>query len=262
MPPPQKKLRLPLAAVLVAGAVGLLWLGLEAETRPAAPAMPPALRVAPPPPRPSPAVTAPPPEELARLREENARLRERLRAGEEGLVAVKEELADALHELAELRRPMEIDMASATLRAQLRPGEGVVTGGYRLPDGSRLFAFIETSERGDGSIGVQGRFYSVPDGVAQGLGLQNLLTEAANTLQHGEVWLREEIADITTRIQGSGVSRAVGLGATSLLPGHASVVPIESNPPITYRVYIERDANNGLDLDLRLESIPAEHAGP
>lgn len=228
-----------------------------------APAVPPELR------RPLPAaarsaapVTGASADELARLRAENERLRAQLRVEEETRGAVKEELADALHELAELRRPMEIDMASATLRAQLRPGEGVVTGGYRLPDGTRLFAFIETDERPDGGIGVMGRFYSVPDAIAQSLGLQNLHTEAANTLQHGEVWMREEIAEITTRIQTSGTSRAVGLGATALRPGQASIVPIESNPPITYRVYIDRDANNGLDLDLRLESIPPVAAEP
>jgi hypothetical protein len=238
--------------------VALLWIGLEAETRPPAPEPIPALRPSSAPARSAAPLATPAADELARLREENEKLRARLRAEEETRTAVKEELADALHELAELRRPMEIDMASATLRAQLRPGEGVVTGGYRLPDGSRLFAFIETDERADGGIGVMGRFYSVPDELARGLGLQNLHTEAANTLQHGEVWMREEIDGVTAQIQRSGAARAVGLGATALLPGNASVVRIESTPPISYRVYIDRDAGKGLDLDLRLESVPAE----
>lgn len=242
--------------------MALLWLGLEAETRTPASAVPPELRRPQAPTRSAAPVARPGADELARLRAENEALRERLRAEEAARHETKEELADALHELAELRRPMEIDMASATLRAQLRPGEGVVTGGYRLPDGTRLFAFIETDERADGGIGVMGRFYSVPDATAQSLGLQNLHTEAANTLQHGEVWMREEIADITTRIQTSGTARAVGLGATALRPGHASVVSIASNPPITYRVYIDRDASNGLDLDLRLESIPPTAGEP
>jgi hypothetical protein len=258
---PTKKRLFPLAVVLGGGAAALLWLGLAANTRPASQTVTP---IPPRSPTPRPAVAfVGGSSELDRLRAENARLLEQLAAKETERHETKEELADALHELSELRRPMEIDMASSTLRANLKPGEGVVTGGYRLPDGSRLFAFLETSERSDGGIGVMGRFFSVPDADAQTLGLGNLLTEAANTIQHGEVWVRDEINDVTRQIGQTGRARAVGLGATALQPGNAAIVPLESTPPLTFRVYAERDAQNGLELELRVESVPKEQApGP
>jgi hypothetical protein len=244
----------------VVAALALLGLRFEAASRPPYTSGPkPTLKTPPPSPSGGGSEVAPRsgPDELARLREENQALREKLRAEADARLAAKEELADALHELGELRRPLEVDMASSTLRASLTPGEGVVTGGYRLPDGSRLFAFVETDTRADGGIGVMSRFYSVPDASVPGLGLQNLLTEAANTLQHGEVWVRDEIADVTRRMQQPGTARPVGLGATSLRPGEASVLPIESDPPITFRIYAESGGDKGLELELRLESVPA-----
>ncbi len=248
---------LSLAAVLAGGAAAFLWLELESATRPLAPMLPAGLRPAADAARASAPALSTPDAELARLRAENARLRAQLAAHEATRHETQEQLADALHELSELRRPMEIDMASSTLRAQLKPGEGVVTGGYRLPDGSRLFAFVETDARPGGDIGVLGRFFSVPDYDAQALGLGNLATEAANTLQHGEVWVREEMDAVTRQLGRSGQTRALGLGATALSPGSASSVRIPSQPPLAYRVYAERDAQDQLQLELRVESVPA-----
>lgn len=261
MPPtPAPRLRALASALVVGAAVALLWIRFEAGSRPPASRPPPPTLKMPSPRTHTPALADP--NELARLRAENTSLREQLRVEADAHSSMKEELADALHELNELRRPLEIDMASATLRAQLRPGEGVVTGGYRLPDGTRLFAFVETESRPDGGIGVMSRFYSVPDGLAPALGLQTLLTEASNTLQHGEVWVGEEIADTTQKMQQSGLARPIGLGATSLQSGDASIVPLASDPPITFRVYAERDAQNQLDLELRLESVPPAPPAP
>jgi hypothetical protein len=261
VPSASKWRRLPLALVLLGAAAALLRHGPGSGATADAPPTPPT--------RPSNAATPPSrrvgtaaPGELARLRAENARLREQLAARETERTETREEMADVLHELAELRRPLEIDMASTALRAQLSPGEGVVTGGYRLPDGTRLYAFIETNEGPGGAIGVTGRFYSLSDATARALNLQNLFTEAANTLQHGEVWLREEIADVTSRLHGAGTARAIGLGTTSLATGEAAIVPIASDPPLTYRVYLERDGQNQLEVDLRLESIPPAPAAP
>jgi hypothetical protein len=114
--------------------------------------------------------------ELERLRAEVRDLREQLDAAHAALDQTVSTLDRTTLELERLRRPLEIDMASATLRASLVPGEGVVTGGYRLPDGNRLFAFVATDTMPDGSIGIASRFFSVPEDVARSLGLETLLT--------------------------------------------------------------------------------------
>ena len=43
---------------------------------------------------------------------------------------------------------------------------------------------------------------------------------------------------------------------------NASIVSLESDPPITFRIYAERADNDQLELELRLESVPPTPAGP
>ena len=160
-----------------------------------------------------------------------------------------------------LRRPLDVDMASATLRANLAPGEGVVTGGYRLPDGSRLFAFVETDSRVDGGIGVASRFFSVPEELVQALGLQTLSTAAANTLQHGEVWVRDELDQVAGALEQSPGARLLSAGNTALQPGRPGEMIFPAapgDPPLSLNLNAVFDANNNLDLELRVESAPVE----
>ena len=199
--------------------------------------------------------------ELERLRAEVKKLREELDATRGSLEESELTLAQTTRELDRLRRPLDVDMASATLRANLAPGEGVVTGGYRLPDGSRLFAFVETDSRVDGGIGVASRFFSVPEELVQALGLQTLSTEAANTLQHGEVWVRDELNQVAGALEQSPGARLLSAGNTALQPGRPGEMVFPAapgDPPLSLNLNAVFDANNNLDLELRVESAPAE----
>jgi len=199
--------------------------------------------------------------ELERLRAEVRDLREQLDAAHAALDQTVSTLDRTTLELERLRRPLEIDMASATLRASLVPGEGVVTGGYRLPDGNRLFAFVATDTMPDGSIGIASRFFSVPEDVARSLGLETLLTEAANTLQHGEVWVREELAEISARIAQAPTARLVSAAVSAIPLGQTTDVPIPADPdtpPLSLNVHAVYDEQDNLDLELRMESVPSE----
>jgi hypothetical protein len=199
--------------------------------------------------------------ELERLRAEVRKLREELDAARGSLEQNERTLARTTRELERLRRPLDVDMASATLRASLAPGEGVVTGGYRLPDGTRLFAFVETDARADGGIGVASRFFSVPEELVQALGLQTLSTEAANTLQHGEVWVRDELDLVAGALAQTPSARLLTTGDTSIQPGSPGEVTFPSrpgDPPLSLNVNAVFDAQNNLDLELRIESAPGE----
>ena len=251
--------------ILLLAAVSLV--GLALHYRPVGRGPAPAAPETPPPgPAAAVAPATPPPvvrddAELARLREELGKLRAELEAARGSLDQNQESLARATRELERLRRPLEVDMSSATLRASLAPGEGVVTGGYRLPDGTRLFAFVETSARPEGGIGVAGHFFAVPDELVQTLGLQTLATEAANTLQHGEVWIRDEMVAVTDTLLSSPGARIITSGGTALQPGVPADLSPPSrpgDPPLSLSVNALFDDRQNLDLELRLESIPAQ----
>lgn len=203
--------------------------------------------------------------ELARLRSEVRLLREQLDSTRGSLEETSATLEQATQELARLRRPLEVDMASATLRANLAPGEGVVTGGYRLPDGTRLFAFVETDALPDGGIGLMSRFFSVPDELGRSLGLDTLSTEAANTLQHGEVWVRDELAEVAGKLEQNPAAKILSAGVASITPGKGGAVPIiseEGAPPLSLNVHAVYDERRNLDFELRVESLPAVAAEP
>lgn len=197
------------------------------------------------------------PAELERLRAENARLREQLDAAFATLIETSDSLDATRTQLDRLRRPLELDISSTTLRANLTAGEGVVTGGHRLPDGRRLFALVATDARADGAVDVAGRFFAVPEELVPALGLQTLATEAANTLQHGEVWVRDELESVATRLEQTPSASLLAKGATALRAGEPTEVslPAEAGgPPLTFGVNFDYDARRNLDLELRVES--------
>jgi hypothetical protein len=259
--PPSSSLLVPLLLVAVGAGFGAYWFaGRRAASEPTAPELAPDLGVA------SARATSAAnfdeaaAAELARLRTEVRLLREQLETARGSLDETSATLEQATRELARLRRPLEVDMASATLRANLAPGEGVVTGGYRLPDGTRLFAFVETDALPDGGIGLMSRFFSVPDELGRSLGLDTLSTEAANTLQHGEVWVRDELTEIAGKLEQNPAAKILSAGIASITPGKGGEVPIISQagaPPLSLNVHAVYDEQRNLDFELRVESVPA-----
>lgn len=258
-PPPASPSLLPIAVVGLA-AVAALWFAGRRAAEPAPPPEIPRVVVAP---APAPDFDAGAASELARLRAEVKGLREQLDTAHTSLEQTSAALEDTARELERLRRPLDLDMASSTLRANLAPGEGVVTGGYRLPDGTRLFAFVETDALPDGGVGVTSRFFAVPDELARSVGLGTLATEAANTLQHGEVWVRDELTEVAAKLATAPDSRVLSAGGVALQPGRPADVPLrmaENSPPLSLNVSAAYDAQRNLDLELRVESTPAPAA--
>jgi hypothetical protein len=181
------------------------------------------------------------------------------------LAEVREALARTRENLAELRRPMDADVMSSALRAELKSGEVVVTGGYRLPDGTRLYAFVQpfVERAADGAdvVRISSQFRFLEDEVGAAAGLDNLATNAANTLQHGEVWVAEEQREILELIDPiAGVS---GMSAPNVTvrPGASSVIELgEMRLKVTPSLAADGES---LDFEVRLEQPQAVAApGP
>ena len=208
------------------------------------------------------AATGPSAADWERLTREKEQLADELTEARARLQKSEQELTLTREGLEELRRPMKDEMLSSALRAELRPGEVVVTGGYRLPDGARLYAFVQpTVERiGDKDVvKIAGAVRSVSDAAGASVGLDNLATNADNTLQHGEVWQAEEQRDVFSALDATE-ARAIALPAMTVEPGASSTIEFgELRLKVTPGLAADRKS---LDVEVRLEQArPALPAG-
>lgn len=206
---------------------------------------------------PAPVVAVPVPAETAaleRLAKENADLQAQLDAARTRLVEHDVTLKQTKEQLAELRRPLDADILSSTLRAELKSGETVVTGGYRLPDGKRLYAFAKpVVEQVDGQdmIKIEGRYLSLTDDAGKAVGLDSLATNAANTLQHGEVWVPAEEESVFDQLTGTAGTDIVTYPSLSVRPGGSGTISVGGiHLKVTPTLAGE---GGGLGLELRLE---------
>ncbi len=180
------------------------------------------------------------------------------------LAEIRETLARTRENLAELRRPMDADVMSSAVRADLKSGEVVVTGGYRLPDGTRLYAFVQPFvEQGEGGadvVRISSQFRLLADDVGAAVGLDNLATNAENTLQHGEVWVAEEQREILELIDP--ILGVMGMTApdVAMKPGASSVIEVQDiRLKVTPQLGADRES---LDFEVRLEQPRPVAADP
>jgi hypothetical protein len=194
------------------------------------------------------------PEDVARLTNEKAALQTRLAEAEASVLLKDGALKQTKEQLAELRRPMEEDIMSSALKAELKSGEVVVTGGYRLPDGKRLYAFaqplVETVD-GEPMVKVEGRLLSLTDEAGKTVGLDNLSTNAANTLQHGEVWVADEQTEVLALLAAENGTSLMTMPRITLKSGASGMlevgdIKLKVTPTLT-------GDQGGMNLELRLE---------
>jgi hypothetical protein len=106
------------------------------------------------------------------------------------------ELEQTQAELSELKRPMEKDVVSSSLNAELLPGEVLVTGGYQTADGAVHFTFVEPTApvgaNGRDQVTFATRQIALDPKLVEELGINSLETAAGNVLQHGEAWAGED----------------------------------------------------------------------
>jgi hypothetical protein len=157
--------------------------------------------------------------EFAKLAGEKAELDVELTETRAKLAEHEATLVQTKASLEELRRPMMTDMMSSALRAELKSGEVVVTGGYKLLDGKRLYAFAQpVVQQVDGKevVRIESRFLATTDEVGKSLGLDSIATNAAKTLQHGEVWVADEQAAVWAKLDAASGSDFVEMRAITV----------------------------------------------
>lgn len=215
------------------------------------------------PPTPPPGPTA---AELERLGREKDELARELAEARAKLAQSDLTLALVREDLDELRRPMTGDLLSSTLSAELKSGEVVVTGGYRLPDGTRLYAFVQpTLEQVGGAdvVRITSSVRTLADDIGASVGLQNLATNADNTLQHGEVWLADEKREVFAALDGTGQSQLTLMPDVTVLPGVSSVIEFgELRLKVTPSPGAEPES---LDFEVRVEQarpVPPDKPAP
>ncbi|MBC8039956.1 MAG: hypothetical protein H7Y06_05385 [Opitutaceae bacterium] len=193
-------------------------------------------------------------EEMAKLEKENAELGVRLEETRTQLAEREVALVKTKEALEELRRPMTEDILSSSLRAEMKSGEAIVTGGYRLPDGKRLYAFatpVLDVAGGTDAVLIESRYLAVTDAAGATVGLDSLATNADNTLQHGEVWLAEEQREVMGKLVGSEGVDLVVYPSVRVQPGGSALVEVGG---ITLKVTPElAKGGDGLNVELRLE---------
>jgi RNA polymerase sigma factor (sigma-70 family) len=196
----------------------------------------------------------------ARLERENAALREKLATARERANTDGEAAALDRARLEELRRPMELDVISSTLRAKLKPGESVVTGGALMPggDGRRLFVFgrpEQQTKQGKSAVAFQGKIVQLSDEAAKSVGLEGLMTNAANTLQHGEVWAPGEEEAVMERLYAYAKTKGGVdvMSAPTITPLSGDEGSILIGDSISTKVRPVAQADGNIDLEMRVE---------
>lgn len=200
--------------------------------------------------------------ELERLTKENASLRADLIAARAIVVEHNAKLKMATDQLDELRRPMTADILSSTLKAELKSGEVVVTGGYKLADGRRLYAFAKPvieNINGTDVVMIHGRYLTVTDDVGKTVGLDSLATNAANTLQHGEVWVPSEEESVFSQLETTPDTVVRPYPSLSVRLGRSGTIAIgDIQLKVTPTL---GEGVDSLEMELRLEQ-PQETAEP
>jgi hypothetical protein len=238
------------------GLGGALGWRLARDSAPPRPAVTSWATPPPPLPPPKPAVAQTTSELTEALEADNARLRQALAAARAERDRLAQQAARTDAKLATLRRPLDADLVSSTLRASVRPGEVVVTGGQRAADGRRVFAFVEPvrdPSTSGGALRYRSQVAYLSDAAAAAVGLSELSSNAANTLQHGEVWLADERRAVLERLATLPDTEIVPLQDSPGALGQAS--RLQTGP---YALSFETGAGEGadLDLELRLEYTP------
>ncbi len=204
-------------------------------------------------------------DELDRLTRQNAALAAELADARTRLAERDTQLTTAREHLEELRRPLGHDLLSSTVNARLKSGEAVVTGGYLLPDGNRLYAFVQPElidVDGTPQVRLQGRFNLLDDETGTRVGLDSIATNAANTLQHGEVWIRDEVDAVLNDLARTPGVSGITISEITVRPGGTATLQLE-DPLLTLKITpVPTGTDDDMDLEVRLEQTPPIIATP
>ncbi|MFT5107997.1 MAG: hypothetical protein ACI9UA_003632 [Pseudoalteromonas tetraodonis] len=116
-----------------------------------------------------------------------------------------------ISEEGEIDRRFAPDISSSTVKTFLSETQVLVTGGFPSSDGKHTFSFITPKRHrlddGTDAILVVERTVELDQDSIAEAGLETLATNARNTIQHAEVWERQDMqATLTLFAKREGVS--------------------------------------------------------
>jgi len=185
----------------------------------------------------------------------------------EEIDSLRRELETARTQLERITRPLEQDVLSSTVNAEIKPGETLVTGGYKTADGNYEMTFLTPRsfrlEDGREAIEVDGKVLSVGSEFVEAHGLKTLATNARNTLQHAEAWMQDDVARTL-----AAARNAEGLGILS----SPKVVTLPSTPfclsigetngaQFSLEGTVARNPNGSFAIQSRVERTPKAEQG-
>ncbi len=122
--------------------------------------------------------------------------------------ARKEHTAQIEKQIDEISAPLAQDMASTMFKAVVKPGQSIVTGGYKTPDGRNQFTVLKPQlirdASGQDSIRIDSKIIDMGAEDIAATGLYSLATNAKNTLQHAEAWEESDVSNTMETLEKSG----------------------------------------------------------
>ena len=147
--------------------------------------------------------------------------------------ARKEHTAQIEKQLDEISAPLAQDMASTMFKAEVKPGQSIVTGGYKTPDGRNQFTVLKPQlirdASGQDSIRIDANIIGMGAEDITATGLDSLATNAKNTLQHAETWEESDVSNTMETLKKSGSSDRMSGPTIMTRPGSEFTIAIGSN---------------------------------
>lgn len=176
--------------------------------------------------------------------------------------SLRRELETARAQLEKITRPLQQDVLSSTVNAEINPGETLVTGGYRTAHGNYELTLLTprsvTLEDGREAIEVDGKVLSIGSEFVGAQGLETLATNARNTLQHAESWKQHDVAKTLAAARiAEGIDMMTLPKVTVPPSGQFSVILGEKNGVhFSIEGTVARSPNGSYAIQSRIERTP------
>ena len=186
----------------------------------------------------------------------------------EDIKDLRRQLETARAQLERITRPLEQDVLSSTVNAEINPGETLVTGGYRTADGNYELTLLTprsvTLEDGREAIEVDGKVLSVGSDFVGAHGLETLATNARNTLQHAEAWMQDDVASTLAAARDAEGAGVLSSPKVITLPSTSFTVSIgeADGAQFSFEGTVARSPSGSFAIQSRVERTPkAEQDG-
>ncbi|MEO0794245.1 MAG: hypothetical protein AAFX93_03730 [Verrucomicrobiota bacterium] len=175
---------------------------------------------------------------------------------DEGL---KEQLAEARREIEALAAPLNQDMLSSTVHAEISENEVLVTGGYPIGDDAYEFTFISprkvTLPDGQEAIAMDAHVLVLNQDFIEENNMRSIATNARNTLQHAEAWTIDEATAAWSAAEGHDGANLLSAPSILSLPGSDASVSIaqgDGGPSYTLDINATPTLEGGFALRSRI----------